>query len=76
MVVSGAMTSFAATSSGRETQIRQNVIINNIIKEYGVRVERFLIHDDAIIKCFIVTNSHTLNAGCDHNFRWIARKSL
>ena len=35
-----------------ETQVGKHVVVDNVIKEYGIRVESFFRQDDAIIKCF------------------------
>ena len=40
----------------REAQIRQDFVIDNIIKKNSVRIERFLGQNDAIIKGFVVAN--------------------
>lgn len=39
-----------------QTQIGKNVIINDIVKEHGVRVERFLVQYDAVVECFVVAD--------------------
>lgn len=39
-----------------QTQVRQDVIVNDVIKKYGFRVERFFRQDDAIFKGFVVAD--------------------
>ena len=63
-------------SIDRQTQVRQNIVINDVVKEYGVRVERFLGQYDAVIKGFIVTNGSDSATGYAVNFRSIGQQSL
>ena len=59
-----------------EAKVRKNVVINNVVKEYRVRIERILGQDDAIIKCFIVANGSVSRVHYEHNFRSNCRESL
>jgi hypothetical protein len=59
-----------------QAQVRQDVVINNIVKEYGVRIERFLGQYDAVIKGFIVANGSIPAIGYSVNFRSIGQQSL
>ena len=58
MVVSGDGSSLAATSSGQavdlETQVRQNVVIDDVIEKHGFGIESVLCQDYAVIECFVV----------------------
>ncbi len=44
----------------REAQVRQDIVINDIVKEYRVRIERFLGQDDAVVKGLFVANGSIL----------------
>lgn len=43
-----------------KTQIRQYIVIDDIVQEHGVRIERVLGQNDAIIKGFVVTYGRVL----------------
>jgi hypothetical protein len=59
-----------------KAQVRKHVVINDIVKEDCVRIERFLVQNDAIIKGFVVTDGSVSACGYELNFRTIDRKSL
>ena len=40
----------------RETQVRQYVIVDDVVEEDRIRVEGILRQDDAIIKCVVLTD--------------------
>ena len=65
--------SFTLTRLGQsidcQAKVRKNIVINDIVKEYRVRIERFLAQDDAIIKCFFVANRSISGIDYDPNFR-------
>lgn len=39
-----------------QTQVRQDIIVNDILQENRIRIEGFLGQKDAIIKGFVVAN--------------------
>jgi len=43
-----------------QAQVRQNIVINNILQENRIRIEGFLGQNDAIIKGFVVANGTVL----------------
>jgi hypothetical protein len=44
----------------RQAQIRQDIVIHNVVKENCVRIERFPTQNDAIVECFFVANGTSL----------------
>jgi len=40
----------------RETQVRQDLVVDDIVEKYGIRVEGFLRQDDAIIECPVLAD--------------------
>ena len=42
-----------------QAQVRQHLVIDDVVEEHGVRVEGFLRQDDAVFagKCFVVTDN-------------------
>ena len=60
----------------RETQVRQNFVVNDIVKENSVRIERFLAQYDAVVESFVVADESDSCGGCVDNFRSIREKSL
>ena len=43
-----------------QAEIRQHIIVNNVIKEYGVRIEGFLVQNDTIGEYLFVTDGFAL----------------
>jgi hypothetical protein len=41
-----------------EAQVRQNLVVDNIVQEYGIRVEGFLRQDDAVVECAVLANGY------------------
>jgi hypothetical protein len=39
-----------------ETQVRQDLVIDDIVKKYRIRVEGFLRQDDALIECPVLAD--------------------
>jgi hypothetical protein len=39
-----------------QAQVRQDIIVNDILQENRIRIEGFLVQNDAIIKGFVVAN--------------------
>ena len=44
-----------------QAQIGQHFIVNNIVEENGIRIERFLSQDDTIGECLVVADGSALN---------------
>lgn len=50
----------------RQTQIRQYIVVNDIVEENRVRIERIFSQDDAICECLLSTDGCGLS-GSDSN---------
>ena len=59
-----------------ETQVGQDIVINDIVKENGVRIERILGQYDAIVECFVVANGPNPPGRYISYFRTNTPKSL
>lgn len=44
----------------RQTQIRQYVVIDDIVEEHTIRIEGVLLQNNAVIKGFVVANGSVL----------------
>ncbi|MCH7821442.1 MAG: hypothetical protein IIA07_05435 [Proteobacteria bacterium] len=54
-----ALTGISQAIDG-QAQIRQDIIIDNVVKKNSVRVEAFLRQDDTVIIGFVVANGGAL----------------
>jgi hypothetical protein len=41
-----------------QAQVRQNLVVDDIVQEYGIRVEGFLRQDDAVVECAVLANGY------------------
>jgi hypothetical protein len=39
-----------------QTQVREDLVIDDIVEEYGIRIEGVLRQDDAIVKCAVLAD--------------------
>ena len=44
-----------------KAQVRQDIVVNDIVQEYGIRIESLFRQDNAIVKCFVFTNRPILS---------------
>lgn len=60
----------------RQTQVRQYIVVNDVVKKYGLRIERFRRQDDTVVKGFVFGDRSTPVSAPTPNSRSIAMESL
>ena len=56
-----------------ETQVRQHVIVDDVVEEHGIRIEGVLRQDDAIVECSVLSDDRSPLRCEDEHRQFLAR---